>query len=65
MARSEIDPSKHGRNQVDGENIVRISEETDTGYDTGTNMEPAKLCVVNLKGEDEKKNKVSIYELSE
>jgi hypothetical protein len=61
MGRSEIDPSKHGRNQVDGENIVRISEETDTGYDTGTNMEPAKLCVVNLKGEDKNEKKKLAY----
>lgn len=50
MGRSIVNPSEHGGDQTDSENIIRISIETDTRDNTGTNVEPAELGVVDLKG---------------
>lgn len=46
-----VDPedyTQHGGGHVDGEDVVSIGKETNTGNDAGTNMTPAKLSVVNL-----------------
>lgn len=47
-AAVEVDYSQHGSDQVDGEKIVSVSEETNTGDKTGADVEPAELGVVDL-----------------
>lgn len=43
-----VDHAQHGGDEVDSEQIVGIGEETDTGDQTGADVEPAKLGIVNL-----------------
>lgn len=43
-----VDHAQHGGDEVDGEQIVGIGEETDTGDQTGADVEPAKLGIVDL-----------------
>ena len=46
-----VDPedyTQHSGCHVDGKDIVCIGEKTDTSNDTGTNMAPAKLSIINL-----------------
>ena len=41
--------TQHGVHHVDSEKIVRIGEETNTSYDNGTHMVPAKGCLVDFR----------------
>jgi len=43
-----VNDSQHGSDQVNGEEIVSISEETDTGNQTGADVEPAELGVIDF-----------------
>ena len=45
-----VNNAQHGRHQVDGEYIVGISEEADTGDDNGTNMVPLVICQRHVTG---------------
>ena len=55
--------SQEGRGQVDGEDIVGIGEETNTGNDDGTHMVPAKGRLVNL-GQGETTSLVGVLDVS-
>ena len=41
--------TQHGVHHVDSEKIVRIGEETNTSYDNGTNVVPAKGCLIDFR----------------
>lgn len=43
-----VDHAQHGGDEVDSEKIVGIGEETDTSDQTGADVEPAELGIVNL-----------------
>ena len=44
-----VDHAQHGGHQVDGENVVGISEETDTSDDNGTDVVPAEGSFVDFR----------------
>ena len=43
------DHSQHADHQIDGEDIVGISEEADTGHDDGADMIPTKRSLVDFR----------------
>ena len=43
-----VDDTQHAGDQTDSEDVVRIREETDTSYNNGANVIPAKWRLVDL-----------------
>jgi hypothetical protein len=59
-----VDDAQHGSHQVDGEDVIGISEETNTGYDNSTNVVPAKWGLIDL-GQGESTALVGVDDVSE
>src|SRR5690554_7456319 len=45
---AEIDVTEHGRDQVDGEQIIGICKEPDSSDHASPDVEPTKLCIVDF-----------------
>lgn len=57
-----VDQTQHARDQVDGEDVVSISEETSTGYDNDADVVPSEGRLVDF-GEGEAAALVGILEI--
>lgn len=59
-----VNDTKHVGDETNGENVVGIGEETNTGDDDGTNVVPAERSLVNL-GKSESATLVGVFNVSE
>ena len=58
-----VDDTQHGGNQVDGEDIVGIGEETNARHDNGAHMVPAEGSLVDL-GESKSSTFIGVGDVS-
>ena len=55
--------TQHGRHQIDGKDVIGISEETDTGHDDGADMVPAEGSLVDF-GKSKASSLVGVLDVS-